>query len=309
MRKNNFGFALAEVMIAAGLVGGLAVVVMQLNKSSVQTSSYANASFDINNSLSEIKTWLSKPNVCASTFAGLAINGSAIEIKKTGGAVLFKEGGRYGSAKLVTLKTENIDLPADGPGSFYVVVDFERPKSAGITQTKERKILISATTVANKVDTCMNDSDQAVSNLCTSLGGTFVGTTCSNINGALIANGSITQNKFDPAIVLTVGGTTVSGTTVGGTTVGGTTGDGGTKLYTIAAGCAGTGGVTPNRTCTTMNSSISCYKPGYCFKGDCRGGAPKVTYSKSSNVNCNGTQTGTCNRPTGAQTCTLTAVP
>jgi len=293
MRKNNFGFALAEVMIAAGLVGGLAVVVMQLNKSSVQTSSYANASFDINNSLSEIKTWLSKPNVCASTFAGLAINGSAIEIKKTGGAVLFKEGGRYGSAKLVTLKTENIDLPADGPGSFYVVVDFERPKSAGITQTKERKILISATTVANKVDTCMNDSDQAVSNLCTSLGGTFVGTTCTNINGALIANGSITQNKFDPAIVLTVGGTT---------------GDGGTKLYTIAAGCAGTGGVTPNRTCTTMKSSIYCTKIVPCSGRLCRG-TSKETYSKSSNVNCNGTQTGTCTRPTGAQTCTLTAVP
>lgn len=74
MRKNKSGFTLIEVMIAAAMLGGLALLGLQLTKQTTKSSSKYQFDTEINLITNEIIEVLSDPPRCLSTFRSGAAN-------------------------------------------------------------------------------------------------------------------------------------------------------------------------------------------------------------------------------------------
>ena len=65
---NKHGFSLAEIMVAVGLLGGIALVVMKLTNQSAKTTTKFGLDTDITQILNEINSILSNPKNCTATF-------------------------------------------------------------------------------------------------------------------------------------------------------------------------------------------------------------------------------------------------
>ncbi len=68
--RNKKGFSLVEVMIVAGLLGGLAMVVMQITKTSTKSTAKFSFDTDIIQITNEINAILSDPVKCLTTIGG-----------------------------------------------------------------------------------------------------------------------------------------------------------------------------------------------------------------------------------------------
>lgn len=75
--RGNKGFTLVEVMIAALMLGGIAVGVMFLAKQQTDTSLKSQSESDINQFKSEMLSLLSSPNHCNANFANLTTTSPA----------------------------------------------------------------------------------------------------------------------------------------------------------------------------------------------------------------------------------------
>jgi prepilin-type N-terminal cleavage/methylation domain-containing protein len=80
--KNSKGFSLVEVMIVAGLIGGLALMVMKVQEQSAKTARTFQSQMEITQLLHEIRQVISSKENCRKTFLNLnAKNSSDEEIK------------------------------------------------------------------------------------------------------------------------------------------------------------------------------------------------------------------------------------
>jgi hypothetical protein len=77
--KNNKGFGLLEVMIAAGIAGGLIMVLMQLNKNTAQTQSDAYNNADYIELKTQVDNMLMNPFDCTASLKGTPFRGSTIK--------------------------------------------------------------------------------------------------------------------------------------------------------------------------------------------------------------------------------------
>ena len=77
--KNNKGFGLLEVMIAAGIAGGLMLVLMQLNKNTAQTQSDAYNNADYIELKSQVDNMLMNSFDCTASLKGTPFRGSTIK--------------------------------------------------------------------------------------------------------------------------------------------------------------------------------------------------------------------------------------
>jgi len=102
--KNNKGFSLVQVMVAAGLMGGIALGVMQLSKQMQTTTVMGETSIEENQLYNHISTILLDSNSCEETFKGLTFGDSVEAIKrvKSDGNSLevYTVGGIYGNRAL-----------------------------------------------------------------------------------------------------------------------------------------------------------------------------------------------------------------
>jgi competence protein ComGC len=77
--KNSRGFGLLEVMIAAGIAGGLMLVVMQLNKNSAQTQSDAYNNADYLELKTQVDNMMMNSFDCTASLRGTPFKGSTIK--------------------------------------------------------------------------------------------------------------------------------------------------------------------------------------------------------------------------------------
>lgn len=73
MRKinsNQFGFSMVQVMIAAAMLGGLSLVVLELNKSMSRTSRRARVNGELNDVIVHMREMLASTSNCSETFLG-----------------------------------------------------------------------------------------------------------------------------------------------------------------------------------------------------------------------------------------------
>ncbi|PIR28810.1 MAG: hypothetical protein COV38_13985, partial [Bdellovibrionales bacterium CG11_big_fil_rev_8_21_14_0_20_38_13] len=73
---NQRGFSLVSVMVAAGLVGGLALAVMQITKNSQTGLKFAESISDEIDLRENIKAIVSNPSFCRLSIAGNGAEGS-----------------------------------------------------------------------------------------------------------------------------------------------------------------------------------------------------------------------------------------
>lgn len=72
MKINNRGFTLIEIMVAAAMLGGLSLVLMQLNKESAKSSTKSSFDSDVLLTTNEINGLLSDPQKCLTALASTA---------------------------------------------------------------------------------------------------------------------------------------------------------------------------------------------------------------------------------------------
>jgi len=72
MKKNNRGFSLVELMIVVGMLGGLSLVVMNINKQSTKSSAKLQFDSDVTLTTNEINGILSDPAKCLATLGSTA---------------------------------------------------------------------------------------------------------------------------------------------------------------------------------------------------------------------------------------------
>ena len=96
--RNNKGFTLVEVMIAAAAMGGLAVVLVQMAKTQSQQSAKSKISLDLAQMKSEIQTYFSNPAHCNANF-----------YRKSQGALTITQIKKCSSNKLNFKRVAKID--------------------------------------------------------------------------------------------------------------------------------------------------------------------------------------------------------
>jgi prepilin-type N-terminal cleavage/methylation domain-containing protein len=160
---NQKGFSLLEILLASVLLAILSLFLVKISEKSNAISTRSYARFDSQQMLSEIARALEKPEICESSFSGKAIT-EDIEIKGSDGNVRFSAGAEFGKMKIHSLEAENIDLPSDGGGGFYIKVKISRKNSTNLAEIPEKKIFVKAINNAGLVQKCSALGTSGISN-------------------------------------------------------------------------------------------------------------------------------------------------
>src|SRR5690606_9636116 len=87
---NQKGFSLVEILMAAGIVGGIALTVAKLSQDSARVTKTTEANNEINNFMSDVSYILSDKASCEATVAGSETIGAQIStIKKVKDSTIF----------------------------------------------------------------------------------------------------------------------------------------------------------------------------------------------------------------------------
>jgi len=186
--KNNKGFSLVQVMVAAGLLGGVALGVMQLSKQMQSTTIMGATNLEENQIINHISTILLDADSCEKTFVGLAF-GDPVEsikrVKSNGEAMeVYSLGETYGN-RTISLK----DMKLGGKdGEEYLELVLRRLKSgyAGPKEIRKKialKLVIKDDKVVNCFSELSNVTETSVKKSCLSIGAIYDANTqrCKNI--------------------------------------------------------------------------------------------------------------------------------
>lgn len=124
------GFSLAEVMVAAGILGIVSLGVLQLTKNQTKVQKRAETSFEINTISSLISQTLLNSAACSETLVvgtNIADGVSIDEIKNRKGNTLYNKVNRYGKnqVRINSIVIEGVTV-VDNFGEAKLVVEFEK---------------------------------------------------------------------------------------------------------------------------------------------------------------------------------------
>ena len=180
--KSEKGFSLAEVMVAAGMLGALSLAVMQLTKNMSGSTKALEASSEALTVTNAIKTTLLGEGACKNTLENVNISGNTTitEIKDINDATRYSVGSVYGTraVRLTGMRLQERSTTLSGgarTGTVKLFIDFEKlnkqitgPK----TVTKEIMLNVMTNTV-HVIQNCFNSENAARSASCADVGGTF----------------------------------------------------------------------------------------------------------------------------------------
>jgi hypothetical protein len=201
----NFkGFGLAEVMLAAGLTGGIALTVAKLSQESARINKTAESNYEINQFMSDVAFILSDktncgmtipPNSAANNYSATAIfrnqNGVAVPVYRA-------DGTKYGNNNFALAGIQTKKNPDD---SVYLELTIDRLSkvSYGTKQIKKKlplKVVLNP--ARTQIQDCFSDTEamisQAVQNACQGNAATWdpVTATCTHqITEALCPAGQV----------------------------------------------------------------------------------------------------------------------
>ncbi len=107
--KKESGFSLVEIMVAAGLIGGIALVVAQLSKQGTKVTAKFQFDTELNLITNEMNELLSDPITCTASLAPFFKDPKGIVEKLANGK--FAIGNFYGATSSVKLNSYDMDLP------------------------------------------------------------------------------------------------------------------------------------------------------------------------------------------------------
>jgi Tfp pilus assembly protein PilV len=136
---NTKGMSIVQVMVAAGLMGALAIGLMKLSQKNMKSSKAYETKNDITAIIGEIRGMLSSPDACKESFVpgGTASidatnSGDTVtSIKNSSGNAKFQEGTRYGSVILNNIlitdqQDSDVTVNSNDVGETYLKVTFDR---------------------------------------------------------------------------------------------------------------------------------------------------------------------------------------
>lgn len=186
MRKilGENGFSLVELLVVSGLIGGMALVVVSIQKQANHALKTITESFEVESLYQEVRTDIIDQSACQSTFDDLPrlLNGITIPgIKRKSGIGEYIIGMKRGDIELEAMRVRNLNtvpatIPTDGEGlaSFDVSLTIHKMKS---NRPIEKNIPIQAKVkkvgTALKVVNCFTQIGNTLEQACLNMGGTF----------------------------------------------------------------------------------------------------------------------------------------
>ncbi len=183
------GFSLAEVMVAAGLIGALSLVMMKLTENQAVTQKRAESSFEINTISNIISQNLLVTEACSATLGvGTAVVDNAVitNIRNRKGNVLFNTTNKYGNRQIkinaMTIDDVTINSGAgtNQYGELNLLIQFEKLSkvlSGNKLITKKFPVNVEVDSSGNLVK-CYSSTENAVRSAkeeaCSDLGGVFI---------------------------------------------------------------------------------------------------------------------------------------
>lgn len=180
-QPTEWGFSLAEVMVAAGIMAGLSLVLMQISKNQQQTISQAESRSEELEILNRIRSILLQKPACEATFGGQNLGGSVPSIRQSDGSDVFVVGQEYGNRalRLSGLEVTNETVPSGGGlGTANLNVSLERLKPGMINPPPRNiQLQVLATGPSGTITECFADTDGTIltskEEMCIALDGIF----------------------------------------------------------------------------------------------------------------------------------------
>lgn len=187
---SNNGFGLTQVLVASGLLGVMAVALMNMNKLGLQGASKAESKQEGNFFLDDLDKRLKGTTLCQETLGGVTMAAEYSFSEFTfNGNPLYPVDSKVGSGKLTVksykLTNDSVPLTGNASGVAYLEVGYTEAKSAGGRLIYKKIPLLINTDATNKITDCVSDTQLIIANLkeeiCNDLGGSMISGKCTNI--------------------------------------------------------------------------------------------------------------------------------
>ena len=186
--RSHRGFSVMSVIVAAGLMGGLALMLVQMTKQQHQTQKKAETGVEITALQQRILRTLYDDKACVNSIgAGRALpSGGTITvnaIKSKNNQDVVVTGGIYGN-RLVKIESMTIEVDSFGSGStqaqaeLAVVMGRENRAYTGQKTLTKTFPLTLELDGAGKLAGCVSNAGAVTQGVCTSLGGKWNGSAC-----------------------------------------------------------------------------------------------------------------------------------
>lgn len=152
------GFSLVELMIVSGLMGGVALIGMQVFKGMTKSQKTVQQNYEVTAVMQQLRTLLSAPKNCEASFLGISpVNGSALVLKKEVG-VVFNDVYAVNSVltENIVIKSFVFDntLPGLAGNETALKVRFSRGKSVLIDEIIKNLKIVYTLDGASNIQTC-----------------------------------------------------------------------------------------------------------------------------------------------------------
>lgn len=205
--RNFSGFSLIQVMIAVGMLGGVALMVAKLGSDQSKLSKTARTSFDTNELYARFQRFLLNSEICNNSFSGMVVppNGeiSVFEIRRGTNTLLtsIAPKNQIGEISIKSMQLSRKDVP--DPSIVKLIVEIEKVHKetvlGGSTVKREIELDVNIEPFTNKILGCYSHLDNAV-NTARELACKDICSTCwdsatkkCNLNGVSIYEDSLDQ--------------------------------------------------------------------------------------------------------------------
>lgn len=179
--KNDQGFTLVEIVIAAGLLGALSLGVMSQIKHMAKGQATSEVKMEELEMRRIIATTLSDKTACQNTFLGTSIGSALTQIKNVSGGVMYQVGNTYGNnaVKITDMRTVDLGVLQNGTRVINLILGIEKAKKIVSSNTKNITIQLNvkALGASSPITECYADTEaminSATQNACTSIGGVW----------------------------------------------------------------------------------------------------------------------------------------
>lgn len=165
----NRGFSLIQVMVAAGILGGLSLVVLQLAQNQNQIMSHSEAKSEELELVNQARIVLSRREACLESFQGLSPDEEVVDLLNANGEPVFSVGSVYGnrSLRINEMFLENQTVPSGGgSGEVLLNIVMERlKKDTGASDITKEIMLQVATNSDDEIVSCYDGEEFGESQL------------------------------------------------------------------------------------------------------------------------------------------------
>lgn len=158
---SNRGFSLVEILVVLGLVGGLAVVMMNMTQQQSRNQVTAEVKFENLEFRRQIANILAVKKSCERTFQNLKIGDSFTTIKNAVGVNVVEKDKVYGNNSLKVKNLSTVLTRDNGDGTFDVdlILDFEKTKTMAMGSTTQIRfpLMVSAPSSTAPIVSCVTN--------------------------------------------------------------------------------------------------------------------------------------------------------